>query len=107
MTNTETKVFLFAQIQVSIPFAEFPWTSINADMKKIPGLRSKTWLSGLGTDTIGGFYEFESAETARAYADGALSGYAKAAGGTLSVQLFSGAAVAEASQDMKSPYFTG
>jgi hypothetical protein len=76
-----SKVFLYAEIQVSAPFKNVDWPSINIAMKKEKGLKSKTWLSGIGTNTIGGFYEFDGVENARAYAEGYLAEAAKRLGG--------------------------
>ena len=60
------KIFLYAEIQVSIPFEQIPWKEIDVAMKKNPGIKSKTWLSGINTNTIGGFYEFDLLENAKA-----------------------------------------
>src|SRR5260221_5174279 len=81
------KIFLYAEIQVAIPFGEIDWRSINTAMQKEPGLKSKTWLSGINTNTIGGVYEFDSLENAKAYAVGYLAAAAKHIGGTLSVEV--------------------
>ncbi len=99
------KVFLYAEIQVAIPFAEIDWPNINTAMKKNPGLKSKTWLSGINNHTIGGFYEFNSLENARAYAEGYLASAAKQLGGTLSVKLFDGDVTEQANRGMASPYY--
>jgi hypothetical protein len=99
------KVFLYAEIQVAIPFSEIDWRSINGTMQKEPGLKSKTWLSGINTNTIGGFYEFDSLENAQAYATGYLAAAAKQLGGSLSVKLFNGDITADANQGMSSPFY--
>ena len=99
------KVFLYAEIQVSIPFGEIDWESINVAMKKNPGLKSKTWLSGVNNNTIGGFYEFDSLDNAKSYAEGYLSAAAKQLGGSLSVKLFNGDVVEAANRGMASPYY--
>lgn len=99
------KVFLYAEIQVSIPFTEIDWQSINTAMKKEKGLKSKTWLSGVNNHTIGGFYEFDSLENAKAYAEGYLAAAAKQIGGSLSVKLFDGDVVADASRGISSPFY--
>ena len=99
------KVFLYAEIQVAIPFKEIDWASINTAMKKEKGLKSKTWLSGINTNTIGGFYEFDSLENAKAYAEGYLAKAAGQIGGSLSVKLFDGEVVADASRGISSPYY--
>ncbi|WP_156964561.1 YdhR family protein [Methylocapsa aurea] len=100
-----SKVFLYAEIQVSVPFNAVDWPAINIAMSKEKGLKSKTWLSGIGANTIGGFYEFDSVENARAYAEGYLAGAAKQLGGSLSVKLFDGDVVEEASRGIASPYY--
>jgi hypothetical protein len=100
-----TRTFLYAEIQVSIPFEKIDWDSINVAMKKEPGLRSKTWLSGINNHTIGGFYEFNSLENARAYATGYLAAAAQQLGGSLSVKLFNGDVTAAASVDIASPFY--
>lgn len=99
------KVFLYAEIQVGIPFTEVDWRAINIEMKKNPGLKSKTWLSGINNHSIGGFYEFDSVENARAYAEGYLAAAAKQLGGTLSVKLFDGDVTEKANIGMASPYY--
>ena len=100
-----SRVFLYAEFQVSAPFSEAVWRDANPAMKTVPGLRNKTWLSGIGTHSVGGFYEFESEVTARAYAEGMLADFAKGAGGSLTVRLFNGDVVADASRGMLSPYY--
>ncbi|CAL1240393.1 YdhR family protein [Candidatus Methylocalor cossyra] len=99
------KVFLYAEIQVSIPFENIPWQEIDAAMKKNPGLKSKTWLSGVNTNTVGGFYEFDSLDHAQAYAQGYLAEAARQLGGALTVRFYNGDVVAEASKAIYSPYY--
>jgi hypothetical protein len=100
-----SKTFLYAEIQVAIPFTEIDWRLINTSMQKEPGLKSKTWLSGINTHTIGGFYEFDSLENAKAYATGYLADAAKQLGGSLSVKLFDGDVTADANRGMDSPFY--
>lgn len=99
------RVYLYAEFQNSAPFTEAVWKEANPMMWTVPGLQSKTWLSGIGTHSVGGFYAFDSVENAKAYATGMLSEFAKAAGASLTVKLFDGDVVAEASQGMKSPFY--
>lgn len=103
--NQPSRVFLYAEFQVSMPFSEDVWREANPAMHTVPGLLSKTWLSGINTHSVGGFYEFDSVQNARAYAVGMLVEFAKAANASLTVKLFDGDVVAEASQGMRSPYF--
>ncbi len=101
-----SRVFLYAEFQVSVPFSEGVWREANPAMHTVPGLRSKTWLSGINTHSVGGFYEFDCLQNARDYAVGMLADFAKAAGASLTVKLFDGDVVADASKDMGSPYFS-
>jgi hypothetical protein len=100
-----SRVFLYAEFQLSAPFCEGVWRDANSAMRSVPGLRSKTWLSGIKTHSVGGFYEFDSVQNARDYAFGMLADFAKAADASLTVKLFDGDVVAEASKGMDSPYF--
>jgi len=102
-----SRVFLYAEFQTSKPFDHSVWGEANPLMQAVPGLRSKTWLSGIGTHSVGGFYEFDSVVNARAYAEGLLSQFAKGANASLSVKLFDGDIVADASRGMNSPYYAG
>ncbi|MGD1714291.1 YdhR family protein [Dapis sp. BLCC M172] len=99
------KVFLYAEYQVSIPFTEIDWEPINVDMKKFPGLKSKTWLSGVNTNSLGGFYEFDSVENAQNYIDNLLIPFVKQVNGNLTVKLFNGDVTKEASFGMDSPFY--
>ena len=99
------KIFLYAEIQVAIAFGDIDWRSINKAMRKEPGLKSKTWLSGINTNTVGGFYEFDSLENAKAYATGYLAAAAEQLGGSLTVKLFNSDITADANRGMNSPFY--
>jgi hypothetical protein len=99
------KIFIYAEYQVSIPFDQIDWKLINPEMKKFAGLRSKTWLSGINNNTVGGFYEFSSLDNAQKYIDELLIPFSQQINGNLSVKLFNGDVVAAASKDMKSPFY--
>ncbi len=99
------KVFIYAEYQVSIPFTAIDWAPINAQMQTFKGLKSKTWLSGINTHSVGGFYEFDSKENAQAYIDGLLVPFASQVKGNLTVKLFDGDVVAQASAGMRSPFY--
>jgi hypothetical protein len=98
------RVRLHAEPQASAPFTEAVRAEANPMMRTVPGLRSKTLLSGIDTHSVGGFCAFDSVANARAYAEGKLSGVAKAANATLTVRLFDGDVVAEASRGMNAPF---
>ncbi len=99
------KTFLYTEIQAAVPFDEFDWQQVNAALKTAPGLIRKTWLSGIGTRTIGGFYEFDTAENALAFAQGPFADEARRAGAPATTRLFDGEVVREASIDLDSPYY--
>jgi hypothetical protein len=100
-------VFIYAEYQVSIPFKDVDWAPINVAMKKFPGLLSKTWLSGVNTHSVGGFYAFDTLENAQAYIDGLLIPFGKKVNGNLALRLFDADATRDASADIASPYSTG
>ncbi len=99
------KAFVYTEVQVDVPFASYPWEQRNEALKKVPGLLEKTWLSGINTNTIGGFYSFDTIENAKQYA---LEIFPKAVAklnAALYVRIFDASVVEEASIDMRSPYF--
>ena len=100
-------VFLYAEYQVSMPFQALDWKDANERMLKFPGLLSKTWLSGINTQTVGGFYEFDSLENARKYVGEVLVPLAQRLNGSLSVKLFDAQVTRDASVGMKSPFYRG
>ncbi|MDQ0834296.1 hypothetical protein QF032_006140 [Streptomyces achromogenes] len=100
------KTFLYTEIQAAVPFEQFDWHQVNVALKTAPGLIRKTWLSGIGTHTIGGFYEFDSAENALAFAQGPFAEEARRAGAPATTRLFDGDIVKAASIDLNSPYYT-
>jgi hypothetical protein len=101
-----SKVFVYAEYQASIPFSEIDWVPINHDMKKFPGLKSKTWLSAINTNQVGGFYEFDSVENAQNYIENLLIPFAKQVNGNLTVKLFDGDVTKKASIGMNSPFYS-
>ena len=102
------RVYLYAELQISAPFTkETVWGEANPAMHTVPGLISKTWLSGINPHTVGGFYEFDSVANARAYAEGMLAGFGKMFDCAVSVKLFDGDVVETASIGMNSPFYKG
>jgi hypothetical protein len=99
------KIFIYTEFQVSIPFDQIDWEPINVNMKKFAGLKSKTWLSGVSNNSVGGFYEFDSIENAQNYIDNLLVPVTKELNGNLSVKLFDGDVVKNASIGMDSPFY--
>lgn len=102
---TTPTIYLYAEYQVSIPFDAIDWRSVDGEMKKFPGLLSKTWLSGLNTQTVSGFYAFDSLDNAQHYIDRLLVPFADQIKGNLSVRLYDALATREASAAIHSPFF--
>lgn len=97
--------FVYTEVQVNMPFAKVPWRKRNPVIKKIPGLLSKTWLSGINNNTIGGIYAFDSIENAKHFA---LEDFPKTAAklnAAFYTRIFDGRVVEDASRGMGSPYF--
>ena len=99
------KTFLYVEFQISKDFNELDTPPINVEMKKFPGLISKTWLSGINTNSLGGFYEFDSKENAQNYIDNYLAP-GMSSFGCLTVKLFDGEVTSEASKGMNSPFYS-
>ena len=99
------KVFLYGELQMTVPFSDVDWQSINALLKKVPGLVRKTWLYGIHGGSVGGFYEFDSEEHARQFAIGPYAQEAASLGASLTVRLFDGEVTENASRDMRSPHY--
>lgn len=106
MSKQIKKVFLYGEFQTSVPtFAKEMWEQVNSQLKGVKGLVRKTWLSGIGTNTVGGFYEFDSEESAREFATGLYAQQAKYLNASLTVKLFDGDITEEASKGMNSPCY--
>ena len=101
------KIFLYAEFQVSTAFGEIDWAPVNDAMKRFPGLKSKTWLSGINTHSVGGFYEFDSLEHAQKYVDDMLLPFGRKISASLTVRLFDGDVTRDASRGMDSPFYIG
>ena len=50
------KVFVYTEVQVSVPFDEAPWRAINQVLLNVEGLVRKTWLHGINSHSNGGLY---------------------------------------------------
>lgn len=106
MSKQIKKVFLYGEFQIAVPvFEKDMWQQVNNDLRSVKGLIRKTWLSGIGTNSIGGFYEFDSEENARNFATGLYAQQAKYLNASLTVKLFNGDMTEEASKGMNSPHY--
>jgi hypothetical protein len=100
-----SKTFVYTELQAAIPFHDVPWRSMNPMLKQLPGLVGKTWLSGVGSNSVGGFYEFSSREAARDFADNVFPREAAQMGASFTTRLFDGDVTEEASRELASAHY--
>jgi hypothetical protein len=101
----EPGAFVYTEAQISAPFDQAPWAAMNPVLKAQPGLLHKTWLSGINTQSVGGFYAFDTVENATRFATDYFPTEAKALDVAYTTRLFDAAIVKDASRDMHSPFF--
>ncbi|MCG8610023.1 MAG: YdhR family protein [Pseudomonadales bacterium] len=101
----DMKTFVYTELQLTMPFADAPWQKINQVLLKQPGLLNKTWLAGVGNHSLGGFYVFESRETAQEFVNGYFPGEAASIGVAQTTRLYDGEITEAASRDMNSVHF--
>jgi hypothetical protein len=97
--------YLYTEVQINLAMAQVHWPEINTAMKQQPGLLSKTWLSGLHNNTVGGFYAFDSIENATAFALAFFPGEAAAMNAAYTTRIFDAGITEQASRDMQSPFY--
>lgn len=105
MSKLVKKAFVYTELQFSIPFENVLWKEMNPNLLSIDGLVRKTWLSGVGSNSVGGFYEFDSLEKAQNFAWNIFPQEAKNFGVSFMTKIFDGDVVEEASKGMKSPHY--
>lgn len=103
--GAEPGAYLYTEVQTHVPFDQAPWRELNPGLKTQPGLLHKTWLSGVGAQTVGGFYAFDTLENARRFALEVFPREAAALNAPFTTRLFDAAVVREASRQMKSPFY--
>ena len=101
------KAFVYTEIQISVPFENVPWVRINEAIKTQPGFMNKTWLSGLNSQSAGGFYAFDSIENAQKFVKNYFPKEAASFGVAQTTAIFDAEATQEASIDMNSVHFGG
>jgi hypothetical protein len=99
------KVFVYTEVQLSIPFDQAPWRELNPILLQQPGLVNKTWLSGYQNNSVGGIYEFNDIENAFKFAHEYFPAEAKKLGAPFTLRIFNGDVVEEASRQMNSVHF--
>jgi len=99
--------FVYTEVQISVPFSEFAWEDRNRALRQTPGLLSKTWLSGLHTQTLGGFDVFDTVENARRFAIETFPETAQKLNAAFMTRVFAAATTEAASRAMHSPCYPG
>ncbi len=101
----QPRAFVYTEVQISVPFSDAPWRQISETIRQQPGFLNKTWLSGAGNNSLGGFYAFDSIEAAQRFVTVYFPTEPRAFGVGHNTRIFDAAAVAEASADIGSPHF--
>jgi len=97
--------FVYTEVQISAPFDQAPWRQLNPVLKAQPGLLHKTWLSGVHTHSVGGFYAFDTIENATRFATDYFPTETAALNVAYTTRLFHASVVEAASREMNSPFF--
>ena len=105
--DAEPKAFVYTELQMSAPFEAIPWQKVNSSIKQQAGFINKTWLSGVGNNSVGGFYAFDSIENAQKYVTEYFPNEARGLGVAQTTRVFDATAGAEASRAINSVYFGG
>lgn len=98
------EAFVYTEAQISAPFHKAPWRDMNPILKAQPGLLHKTWLSGVHTNSVGGFYAFDTIEKAARFVIDYFPTETKALNVAYTTRLFDARVVVEASRPMRSPF---
>ena len=101
------QAFVYTELQISLSFASLPWGNVNDSIKKQHGLLNKTWLSGLGTNSAGGLYAFDTITNAQRFVTDYFPPAARSFGVAQTTRIFNAEIVAEASRDTNSVHFGG
>jgi len=102
------KAFVYTELQITVPkFDDIPWHKINMNIKKQPGFINKTWLFGVGNNSGGGLYAFDSIENAQKFVTGYFPEEARGFGVAQTTRVFDADASESASRDMNSMHYAG
>ena len=103
--GTEPGAFVYTEGQISAPFAQAPWAAMNPVLKAQPGLLHKTWLSGVHTNSVGGFYAFDTIDHATRFVTDYFPTETAGLNIAYTTRIFDASVVKEASQALHSPFF--
>jgi hypothetical protein len=96
--------FVYTEAQVAAPFDQAPWRVMNPILKGQPGLLHKTWLSGVHTQSVGGFYAFDAVDNARRFCTDYFPTEATGLNVAYTTRLFDASVVEDASRPLASPF---
>ncbi len=102
-----TRAFVYGELQISRPFSEVDWREATPVLLRQPGLRNKTWLSGVHNQSVGGLYEFDSIESAKNFVTTYYPERARQLGVAQTTRVMDGDVVEEASKYLNSMHFGG
>lgn len=105
VVTQEPGAFVYTEAQISANFAEAPWRAMNPILKAQPGLLHKTWLSGINTGSVGGFYAFDTVENATRFVTDYFPTETKGLNVAYTTRLFDAAPVHDASRGVNSQFF--
>jgi hypothetical protein len=97
--------FVYTEAQISANFADAPWRAMNPILKAQPGLLHKTWLSGIHTKSVGGFYAFDTVENATRFVTDYFPTETAGLNVAYTSRLFDAAHVGVASRGVHSQFF--
>lgn len=97
--------FVYTEVQVSVPFDQAPWRTMNPILRAQPGLLHKTWLSGVDSQSVGGFYAFDTLENARRFVTDYFPTETAGLNAAYTTRLFDASATEAASREMGSQFY--
>lgn len=97
--------FVYTEAQISAPFDQAPWRDMNPVLKAQPGLLHKTWLSGVHTNSVGGFYAFDTVANATRFVTDYFPTETAGLNVAYTTRIFDAMPVAEASRALHSRFF--
>ena len=99
------KAFVYTELQISVPFEQAPWKKLNPAISAQPGFINKTWFAGVGNNSIGGIYAFDSIKNAQKFVTGYFPNEARKFGVAHTTRVFDAAVAEQASRDINSAHF--
>lgn len=97
--------FVTTDVQIALPFDQLDWQGLTPRFRDTPGLLSKTWLAGVGTNGVGALYAFDTVENARRFVLEDVPALARELGVPFSVRLWDAGPTVAASKALASPFF--